>query len=69
VLKKKVGGKRHIVMLLKGEKESGQLITEHVAFKYGSIQDRIRQKEAKIEHLRELVRLKNPYLLKVFKQV
>jgi len=45
------------------------MISEHVAYMYGHIQDRIQQKENKIEQLKELVRLKNPYLLKNFKQI
>jgi hypothetical protein len=43
------------------------MIIDHVAFVYGSMRQRIMEKEQKIDQLKELVRLKNPYLLKHFK--
>ena len=49
VINNKVGGKVHTVIELRGIEETSEFISEYVAFRYGSIQDRIADKEMKIE--------------------
>lgn len=69
VLKRTVGGRSHVVMVVEGKRESEEVIKLQVAYRYGSLRERIMKKEEKIGQLKEMVRLKNPYLLKNFKQI
>lgn len=63
VVSKLINGKPYPVISLQAGKVDDDLVQMHVACQYGALRDSLRQKEQKIANLREIVRVKNPYLL------